>query len=167
MGANPASVLTRDDLALLDDARRGVLATIARDGRPRLVPVCFVAGPGAGASAAIYLPLDEKPKRPADVRQLARVRDILERPRAALLVDRWDEDWSRLAWLRLEGTVALVEPGRDTAAEHAGAVAALRERYPQYATQRLEANPLMRLRVERVVRWAAASAAATTRPART
>ena len=63
---------------------------------------------------------------------LARVRDIAADPRVTILVDRWDEDWTRLAWLRAEGRATLLDPGADT--EHAAVVAALRAKYPQYAT---------------------------------
>ncbi len=147
--------LDADDLALLRETRRAVLATIAPGGSPRLVPVCFAVVERPGAGAAVYLPLDDKPKRSSDVRNLARVRDVLARPRAALLVDRWDEEWTRLAWLRLEGPVRLVEPAADDLDEHRAAVEALRVRYPQYAGHRLEGRPLMRLTVERAVRWAA------------
>jgi PPOX class probable F420-dependent enzyme len=87
-----------------------------------------------------------------DVRHLARVRDILARPEVALLVHRWSEDWSELGWLRLRGTATLVEPG-DAPADHAAAVAALREKYPQYATHRLEGRPLIRIVVTRASSW--------------
>ena len=120
------------------------------DGRPRLVPVCFVVDPG---QPVVYTPLDDKPKRVDDVRDLARVRDILERPAVTLLVDRWDEDWSRLAWLRLGGAATLIEPGPDREGERAAAIAALRAKYPQYASHRLEANPLIRIEIEDVARW--------------
>jgi len=133
------------DQGLLDDARRAVLSTIAQDGRPRSVPICFVA-----MDDVIWTPIDEKPKSAADPRSLARVRDIVRDPRVTVLVDRWDEDWSRLAWLRVEGTAALVEPG---AAGHAQAVEALRSRYSQYETQALEDRPLIRIGIERKVGW--------------
>ena len=146
----PRATLSPADRAFLAEVRRAVLATIAPDGRPRLVPVCFVVDP---ARPIVYTPLDDKPKRVDDVRELARVRDILARPAVTLLVDRWHEDWSRLAWLRLGGTATLVEPLGDPAGEHAGAIAALRARYPQYLDHRLEANPLIRIEIENVTRW--------------
>ena len=103
--------LTADQLAFLAAARTATLATIAPDGSPRLVPVCFVVRDGTD----LYVPLDEKPKRTDDPRELARVRDILERPSVALLVDRWSEDWSELGWLRIRGDASLVEPADDPA----------------------------------------------------
>jgi PPOX class probable F420-dependent enzyme len=100
----------------------------------------------------IHSPLDEKPKRVVDPHDLERVRDILERPEVALLVDRWSEDWSRLGWLRLRGLAEVVEPG-DQGEEHAAAVAALRGKYPQYETHRLEERPLIRIVIERSRSW--------------
>ncbi len=132
-------------LGFLDAARRAVLATIGPGGRPRPLPVCF-----AVAGDAIWTPLDLKPKRGLDPRSLARVRDVLARPQVALLVDRWSEDWADLAWLRVEGTADLIEPG---GAGHIAAVAALRQRYPQYATQPLEGRPLIRIQPTRALAW--------------
>ena len=145
-------MLTDADRALLTAARRAVLATIAPDGRARLVPVCYVVDPGR---PLLYSPLDEKPKRSQDPLALARVRDIARDPRVMLLVDRWDEDWTRLAWVRLDGRAALFHP---SAPGHTDVVAALRARYPQYERQRLEDRPMIEIAVERVVRWSLAPA---------
>jgi PPOX class probable F420-dependent enzyme len=147
----PQPVLSATQRALLDETRRAVLATVAPDGRPRLVPICYSLGP---TEAIIYTPIDDKPKRDDDPLALARVRDIAADPMVSVLVDRWDEDWSRLAWLRIEGQATLVTPA-DGPAEHAAAVAALRSRYPQYATHRLESRPLIRIAIERVTDWGA------------
>jgi PPOX class probable F420-dependent enzyme len=140
---------------VLSSARRAVLATIREDGRPRLVPIAFAVA-SHGDVMVLYSALDEKPKAVADVRRLARVRDIAARPQVSVLVDRWSEDWTELAWLRLDGTASLLEPTdpADTA-EHALAVALLRERYPQYATHRLERLPVLRIAVERQGEWQA------------
>jgi len=155
--------LSQLDQELLRTARRAVLATIAGDGRAALVPVCFCVAPDAAADGevVIYSPLDAKPKRGADPLRLARVRNLLARPAVTLLVDRWDEDWTRLAWLRLEGAARILpppEPAGETPPgdERAIAIAGLRARYPQYRTQALESHPLVRIAVSRVVGWSAA-----------
>jgi len=164
-------ILDAEQHAFLAAARSGTLATVAPDGLPRLVPCCFVlvggAGPLAGGdgssagrggkTAVLYTPLDEKPKRVADPRALARVRDLIKRPDVALLVDRWSEDWTELAWLRIRGRAALLEPG-EAPDEHAGAVAALRVKYPQYRDHRLEDRALIRIEVLRAVWWSAGRA---------
>lgn len=171
-------------LAFLTAARRAVLATTAGDGTARLVPVCFVltdgprglpaeakaeAGAGAGPADAeaeagpaeagsahvAWIPLDEKPKSGPDPRDLARVRDIVARPRVALLVDRWSEDWAELAWLRCTGTARLVEPGDLDTARHVAILAALRAKHPQYRDHALESRPLIAITIEAATAWGA------------
>ena len=145
------SVLSTAERALVDEARRGVLATVAPDGRPRLVPICFVLEP---ARPILWTPLDEKPKTVDTSTQLARVRDILADPRVTVLVDRWDEAWERLAWIRCSGTAAIVAPGDDRADRDA-AIAALRAKHHQYAAHDLEARPMIRIAIERTASWGA------------
>ena len=144
-------LLSPTELAFLVAARTAVLATIDDGGVPRLVPICFVVT--ESPRLVLHSPLDEKPKRVVDPHHLERVRDILERPEVALLVDRWSEDWSRLGWLRLRGMASLVEPGEQAADEHGSTVANLRRKYPQYEDQRLENRPLIRIAVERARSW--------------
>ena len=152
-------ILTAPQRALLAEARTATLATTSPDGRPRLVPVCYALRPDDHQGRPIlYTPLDEKPKQDVDPRGLARVRDLLVLPQATLVVDRWDEDWSRLGWIRLYGTGELLEPEPREVEEHAAAVAALRAKYPQYAAQRLETLPVIRVRIERAVGWEATPA---------
>ena len=142
---------------VLASARRAVLATIREDGSPRLVPITYAVAHD-GDAMVLYSALDEKPKSVGDVHALARVRDIVARPRVSIVVDRWSEDWAELAWLRLDGTASLLEPADPAAAaEHAEAISLLRQRYPQYATQRLEGLPVMRVAVDRVKEWRARS----------
>jgi PPOX class probable F420-dependent enzyme len=139
--------LTPADRALLAEARRATLATIDPRGRARLVPICFVVD-----GDVLWSPLDEKPKAVADVRTLARVRDITERPGVTVLVDRWAEDWDELGWVRLHGSAQLVE----AEAVAAGVIPLLRSRYPQYDDHDLEQRPMLRIEVEHVTSWFAA-----------
>jgi PPOX class probable F420-dependent enzyme len=148
-------VLAPAERAFVAAARQATLATTAPDGRPRLVPICFVLGDGADAIGRplLYTPLDEKPKRTADPLDLARVRDLLVLPDATLLVDRWDEDWSRLGWVRLYGRGELLEPEPREVEEHATAVAALRTKYPQYRSQAIDGRPVIRIAIDRALVW--------------
>ena len=143
----PDPVLSAEQRPFLAAARRAVLVTIAADGRPRPVPICFVLDSDL---PILWTPIDDKPKRSDDPSALARVRDIAADPRVTILVDRWDDDWTRLAWLRCEGRAVLVGP---EAADHAGVVAGLRARYPQYRDHGLETRPLIRVDIERVTDW--------------
>ena len=147
-------VLAVQERAFLAAARTATLATIAPDGRPRLVPICFVVSPDSpDGRPRLHSPLDDKPKRSDDPHELARDRDLLVLPNATLLVDRWSEDWDRLAWLRLETRAELLEPEPRERAEHEAAVEALRVKYPQYGTHRLEDRPILRFTVIRTVGW--------------
>jgi PPOX class probable F420-dependent enzyme len=143
----------------IDTCRSATLATVDPDGQPRLVPICFaVTGPETDGSVLVWSPLDAKPKRDADPRRLARVRDILARPGVSLLFERWSEEWSRLAWIRLRGLATLMEPGDDVEA-HTRVVWLLRERYPPYRAQPIDRSPLVRVVVTGVTSWSAAGGA--------
>ena len=129
-------------LALLKEARVGHLGLADDQGRPRVLPVTYAVCDGA-----LWSIVDNKPKR-AD-RELARLRWLRQRPAAALTVDRYDETWSRLAWVQLVGEVAIVP-----ACEHPGVVSALFARYPQYRADP-PPGPLLRLAPARIVCWRA------------
>jgi PPOX class probable F420-dependent enzyme len=150
------TILSTAERTFAAEARTATLATVGSSGRPRLVPICFVVGPdGPTGKPVLYSPLDEKPKRSDDPHALARVRDLLVLPEATLLVDRWSEDWSKLAWLRMECRGELLEPEPHEREEHAAAIATLREKYAQYRDQQLEGRPILRLTVHRAVSWGA------------
>ena len=70
-----------------------------------------------------------------------------------MLIDRWDEDWTRLAWLRCDGMASLLEPADDDDRAHRAAVAALRSKYRQYATHDLAGRPLIRVVLDRATSW--------------
>ena len=101
------SILSTAQRRFLTSARRMTLVTGAADGTPRPVPICFVL---ADEGAVLLSPVDEKPKRSDDPMALARIHDISADPRVAVLADRWDEDWSRLAWLRAIGSAVVTPP---------------------------------------------------------
>jgi len=131
------------------EARVGRLATVSADGAPHIVPVCFALD-----GDDVYVALDEKPKRVAPER-LRRVRNIVANPRVQLLVDLYDEDWSRLAFVQADGRAELLQPD---AARHARAIALLRAKYPQYREMALEARPVIAIAVERWRSWSASGA---------
>jgi len=128
--------------ALFASARVARLATVRPDGSPHLVPICF-----ALAGETIYTAVDHKPKATAD---LARLRHIAAEPRVALLADRYDDDWSRLWWVRVDGDAAVVGSGE----ERERALAALAAAYPQY-TERPPQGPVIAVRPRRFRGWRA------------
>ncbi|MFN2527049.1 MAG: pyridoxamine 5'-phosphate oxidase family protein [Actinomycetota bacterium] len=93
---------------LIDEARRAVMATIAADGTPHAIPITYALRDGA-----FITPIDHKPKKGF---KLARVRNIERDGRVTMLIDRWDEDWTRLVWVMVKGR-AHVEPGPVVPAE--------------------------------------------------
>jgi PPOX class probable F420-dependent enzyme len=95
------------------------LATVRPDGAPHLVPVVFALD-----GDTVWLVIDEKPKRGRALQRLANVRS---EPRVSLLVDRYDEDWKRLWWVRVDGRARVVEEGPEL--DHA--LGLIVERYPQ------------------------------------
>jgi PPOX class probable F420-dependent enzyme len=129
---------------LLARAQVAHLAFLDEDDRPRVLPVTF-----ALAGDAVWSAIDSKPKRTAEP---ARVRRLRRRPEAALCVDAYDEDWSRLAWVQLLGRVDVLE-----AADAAPGLDALIAKYPQYREQP-PPGPMLRLEVERALSWHAADA---------
>jgi coenzyme F420-0:L-glutamate ligase / coenzyme F420-1:gamma-L-glutamate ligase len=153
-GVEREPILTPEQRAFLGGARRAVLATIDPQGQPRLVPICHVVGDDDKLGRPrLYTPIDDKPKATQDAKNLSRIRDLLILPAATILADRWDEDWTRLGWLRVYGRAEILEPQPHEAEEHAWAVAALREKYPQYATHRLEEHPIIRVAIDRARAW--------------
>ena len=139
---------TLDDVrAQLYSARHGYLSTASADADPHLQPVVFQV-----VGEAVYIAIDEKPKTTLRLRRLT---NIEENPRFALLVDRYDDDWSRLWWVLLRGPADVLWPSQWDENEAARAITALRAKYPQYESMGLEERPLLRLRPERVTRWSA------------
>ncbi len=127
---------------LLEAERVARLAFVDDEDRPRVLPVTF-----AVAGGLVWSAIDEKPKRTAEP---ARVRYLRRKPEAALVVDVYDDDWSRLAWVQLLGHVDLVAV--DSSPD---AVAALAAKYEPYA-RRTPPGPLLRLTVDRTLHWRAA-----------
>ena len=121
-----------------EDAPVGRLATVDALGRPHVVPICFVL-----EGMTLYTAVDEKPKRS---RRLKRLSNIEANPQVEVLIDHYEEDWSRLWWVRLSGVARIVEDPR--------AVELLAAKYPQYREQP-PAGPVIAVTVERRSEWTA------------
>jgi PPOX class probable F420-dependent enzyme len=118
------------------------LATTDPDGRPHLVPIVF-----AVHGDTLYTAVDQKPKRS---RRLRRIENARARPDVTVLVDGYDEDWSRLWWIRLRGRARVLEGGD----EFDRALALLAEKYPQYREQ-APTGPVLAVDVGEVRAWSA------------
>lgn len=113
------------------------------------MPVCY-----ASDGRSIFIALDAKPKRVAP-QQLKRVRNILENPRVALVIDRYSGDWTQLAYLLIRGSAVLLPVGDG---EQQRTVTLLRARYPQYQSMPIHEQPVIAIRPESVVQWEATGA---------
>jgi PPOX class probable F420-dependent enzyme len=126
----------------VEACRVGHLATADANAVPHVVPVCF-----ALAAETLYITIDQKPKRPGG--RLKRLSNIAANPRAAVVCDRYDEDWRHLAWVMLHGRAEILAAGP----EHDQAQSQLRVRYPQYVGMQIADLPVIAIRIERVASW--------------
>lgn len=124
------------------DSRVARLATLDADGRPHLVPVAFVL-----AGDTLYSAVDAKPKRS---RTLRRIENARERPDVTVLVDHYDDDWTRLWWVRLRGRARVLEGGD----EAARALELLTAKYEQYRRD-APGLPVLAIDVDEWRDWAA------------
>jgi PPOX class probable F420-dependent enzyme len=118
------------------DARVARLATVGRDGRPHVVPICFVID-----GSTLYTAVDDKPKR---TRRLRRLDNIEANPAVEVVIDHYEDDWSKLWWVRLRGTARIVDDPR--------AVELLAAKYPQYR-ERPPAGPVIEVEIEERSEW--------------
>jgi PPOX class probable F420-dependent enzyme len=136
-------VLSDHERRFLLTRRVGHLATADSAAVPHVVPVCF-----AISQATLYITIDAKPKRVAGP-ALKRVRNIARNPMVAIVVDRYDEDWTRLGWVMLRGRAEILHAGT----EHDRAQELLCARYRQLATMQIAEQPVIAVRLERVTSW--------------
>jgi PPOX class probable F420-dependent enzyme len=123
------------------DARVARLATVDEHGRPHVVPICFALD-----GDTLYTAVDEKPKR---TRRLRRLANIEANAAVEVLIDHYEEDWSRLWWVRLRGRARVVEL-------HERALELLKAKYEQYRAAP-PAGPLIEVAIEERLEWRAAA----------
>lgn len=121
-------------------ARSARLATADARGQPHVVPVVFALD-----GDHLWTAVDHKPK---STRDLKRLRNIADQPKVSVLVDHYDEDWSRLWWVRLDGWARVLDAGQDRAIE------LLRAKYPQYR-ERSPGGPVIGIAIDTWRGWAA------------
>jgi len=126
----------------IDGAQVARLATVGRDGRPHIVPITF-----AMDDATIYFAIDFKPKKTTD---LQRLRNIEANPSVSVLVDHYEADWTKLWWVRADGSARIVIDG----ALFENGIARLTQRYAPYRSAR-PVGPVVAIAVERMTGWSA------------
>jgi PPOX class probable F420-dependent enzyme len=132
-------------LRLIRSARVAHLATADARGQPHVIPICFVFD-----GNYFYSPIDEKPKHTAP-QKLKRLKNIRENPQVALVIDRYDENWAKLAYILLFGKARVLLSG----ASHRKAVTLLRRKYSQYRKMRIDRLPIILIRPTRMTSWGA------------
>ena len=126
------------------EGRVARLATVDPAGHPHVVPVVYATN-----GRAFYSPLDAKPKKRPFAR-LKRVRNIQANPRVALLIDHYEEDWTRLRFVMVQGRAELLNSGT----EWETARTLLETKYPQYRKLPLPPDgPVIKIVPDHVVRW--------------
>jgi PPOX class probable F420-dependent enzyme len=126
----------------LTAARIARLATTDPDGRPHLVPIVF-----AVEGETLYSAVDRKPKRSS---RLRRIENARARPDVTILVDHYEEDWSRLWWIRLRGRARVLDQGD----ERQRALRLLAQKYAQYRSEPPD-GPVLAVDVTDVRDWGA------------
>jgi PPOX class probable F420-dependent enzyme len=124
------------------EARVARLGTVTREGHPHLVPCC-----SALDGEVVYTAVDDvKAKTTTALRRLENIRS---RPAVTLLVDHYDDDWSTLWWIRMDGHARVVDAG---SAEEATARRLLAEKYEQYRDRPM-AGPVISIEITRWLAW--------------
>ena len=137
-------LISPEIFAKLEMARVARLATLDVERRPHAIPICFALDGGV-----FYSAIDGKPKR-VSAKNLARLKNIQETPRVALLVDQYDEDWTRLWYVLVRGEAELVSAPE----EQQRAIRCLRAKYPQYDAEMLaDEAPVLRITPVRITAW--------------
>ena len=108
--------------ALLRTSHHGVLGTVHPGRGVDAVPVVFAVD-----GSRVLVPVDTVKAK--STTRLQRVANLAGDPRCVLLVDHYDDDWSKLWWVRAHGTATVVEGRHDALTAFAqyreeGAVAA-------------------------------------------
>jgi len=128
---------------LIRSARVAHLATADKHRQPHVIPICFVFD-----GKQFFSPIDEKPKRVAP-NQLKRVRNLHANPRVSLVIDRYSENWRKLAYVLILGNARVLQRGM----AHRKAVRLLRRKYPQYRRMAIDERPIIVVTPKRVKSW--------------
>jgi PPOX class probable F420-dependent enzyme len=137
-------MVTPQERARVAAARVARLATVRADGTPHIVAVTFALDEDIVVSA-----VDHKPKR---TQQLQRLRNLEERPTASLLVDHYEDDWSKLWWVRLDLDVEIVRDGP----RRAGLLEPLIRKYADYRVTAPQ-GPVLTMRIRSTTSWSASA----------
>ena len=135
--------MTKKEKIFLRSARVAHLATADKKGQPLAIPICFVFD-----GEELFSPVGEKPKKSSPLR-LKRIQNIRTNPQVSLIVDRYTEDWKRLAYVLIQGRAKVLLRG----SKHKRAVLLLRRKYSQYRKMAIHERPMIQITPTRVKSW--------------
>jgi PPOX class probable F420-dependent enzyme len=137
-------MVTPQERARVAAARVARLATVRADGTPHIVAVTYALDGDVVVSA-----VDHKPKRTQD---LQRLRNLEEHPAASLLVDHYEDEWSKLWWVRLDLDVEIVRDGP----RRTDLLEPLIRKYADYRVTAPQ-GPVLRMAVRSTTSWSASA----------
>lgn len=136
---------TKRELKFIQTQKIARMATVDKSGKPLVLPICY-----AYDGNYIYTPIDKKPKRVSPM-QLKRIKNIINNPNVSVVIDRYYEDWARIAYIIIHGTAVVIDRGK----EYHESLRILSEKYRQYEHMKLSqlGLPVIKIIPNRFTSW--------------
>ena len=136
---------TEREFSFIQTHKIARMATVDKLGKPLVLPICY-----AFDGNNIYTPIDKKPKS-VTINKLKRIRNILENQNISIVIDNYDDNWSKLGYVIIHGKAELIHSG----SEYDESLRILSEKYPQYREMKLsQLNlPVIRIVPNRIISW--------------
>ena len=132
--------------AFIERARVARLGTIDSEFKPHLVPVVFVFD-----RSHFFIPIDEK-RKTAKPEKLKRIKNIQDNPNVALLIDEYSEDWTKLAFVMIQGKATIITTKTRENIQLQEAYKKLTTKYQQY--QKIELREMcIIIKPEKIASW--------------
>ena len=132
----------------IERARVARLATVDYASKPYLVPVVFVFD-----GNHFFIPIDQK-RKTVKPQRLKRIKNIQHNPNVALLIDKYNEDWTKLAFVMIQGKASIITSKTQGNIQLQEAYKKLTTKYRQYQKIRLSEMCII-IKPEKVVSWGA------------
>jgi PPOX class probable F420-dependent enzyme len=136
---------TKREFKFIQTQKIARMATVDKSGKPLVLPICY-----AYDGNCIYTPIDKKPKRVSAI-QLKRIKNIVNNPNVSVVIDRYYEDWTRIAYIIIHGTAVVIDSGQ----EYRESLRILSEKYHQYKRMKLSqlGLPVIKIIPNRFTSW--------------
>lgn len=142
---NSNVLLTKREATFIQTQKLARMATVDKSGKPLVLPICY-----AYDGNYLYTPIDKKPKRVAPM-ELKRIKNIVINPQVSVLIDRYYEDWTKIAYIIIHGTAVVIDRGK----EYRESLTILEEKYRQYRRMKLSrlGLPVIKIIANRFISW--------------